>query len=194
MSCAQWLSVRAVSNRVLHKYRAFASRVRDEAGPNLVLQLRVFTSRLFNQEILPVDYVRCTTRLFCSQQHQHLLPPLFELLSHPAMAAERSAASFKRPNPRFITLPPPLHDAARPLAPPPPPTSARPAVAAQPPPPPQLLPSARNYVSSAARAIAIGDLYALGCPWGSMLRDIPAQAQAQATLSLSQFVVALNPH
>jgi hypothetical protein len=81
MSSASWLSVRGISNSALgkyvgernskkrkcnnyHRYRVFASRVREEAGASHVRQLSVLTARLFNQEILPLDYALCATVMF----------------------------------------------------------------------------------------------------------------------------------
>jgi hypothetical protein len=186
MCCAAWSKVRAATSEVLHKYRAFARLVRDEVGAGHVQQLTLLTSRLFNQEILPHDFALSSTRLLRS--HPQLLPPLFQLLSHPAMAAARTVSSFKRAN-RFLTLPPPWEDSARPRAP-----ARTSELAATANPPFQLLTNARNHVPSAARAIVAGDLYALGCAWGSVLLDLPPEAQLQASRSLSQFAVALNPN
>jgi hypothetical protein len=184
MCCTAWSNMRPVTSPVLHKYRAFARSVRDEVGAAHVQQLTVLTSRLFNQQILPQDYALCSTRLL--RAHPQLLPPLFQLLSHPAMAA-RTIASSKRNN-RFFTLPPPWEDAARPLVP------ARSAAAVSRDQSAELLTNTRNHVPSAARAIVAGDLYALGCAWSSVLLDLPSDAQLQASRSLSKFAVALNPN
>ena len=193
MCRAPWSKVRAPTSHVLHQYRAFARAVRDEIGAGHVQQLTVLTSRLFKQEILPQDYALCCTRLLRS--HPQLLPPLFQLLSYPVMPAARTVSSYKRVN-RFVTLPPPWEDAARPLAPARSSatrTSTCAAACGTSDPPFQLLTNARNHVPSAARAIVAGDLYALGCAWGSVLLDLPPDAQLQASRTLSQFVVALNP-
>jgi hypothetical protein len=193
--------VRAASSRTLDSFVVFARRVRDDAGPGYVRQLRILTGRLFNREILPLDFALCVTRLFHS--HQHLLPALFQLLSHPSTAAERAASKFKRVITRFSTLPVPWEEVSRPnaLAP----TSAGIKAASSPlahhPCPPasasssndfQILATTRSSLPFAARAIVAGNLHALGCPWGSMLPLLPTEAKDLATRSLSQFVVALN--
>jgi hypothetical protein len=196
MSCGAWVKASAATSQVLGKYRAFARRVRDEVGAGHVQQLTLLTSRLFNREILPQDYALCATRLL--RAHPQLLPPLLQLLSHPAMPPAPTASSFKRSN-RCFTLPPPWEDAGRPLGPPRlsaslscSPSSAAAAPSARQ--PFQLLTNARNRVPSAARAIVAGDLYALGCAWGSIMLDLPPDVQLSATRSLSQFVVSLNPN
>ena len=192
MSSASWLAARPASSRVLDKYRAFARRLRDEAGAAQVQQLQQLTARLLKQEITPADYALCATRVL--RAHKHLLAPLFHVLAQPAMAA-RSCAPTLKPFTRdsHSTLPLPWEDAARPLAPPPPSAAA----AAPPPPsaaaaaaaaaPFQLLSTARNQVPSAVRAIVAGELYALGCPWTTAL---PPDSCLHAARSLSHFTVA----
>jgi hypothetical protein len=182
MSSASWLAVRPASSRVLDKYRAFARRLRDEAGLAQVQQLHQLTGRLLNQEITPADYALCAMRVL--RAHKHLLPPLFHVLQQPAMAARCCAPPLK-PLTRdcHSTLPPPWEDAARPLAPPPPPPAAAAA-------PFQLLSTERNHVPSAVRAIVAGELYALGCPWSTALRGLPPDASLHAARSLSHFTVA----
>jgi hypothetical protein len=185
MSPACWLAVRPASSRLLHNYRAFARRLRDEAGAAQVQQLRQLTARLLKQEITPADYALCATRVL--RAHKHLLAPLFHVLAQPAMAATCCAPPLK-PLTRdsHSTLPPPWEDAARPLAPPPPPPPPPFAAAA----PFQLLSTARNHVPSAVRAIVAGELYALGCPWTTTLRGLPPEASLHAARSLSHFTVA----
>jgi hypothetical protein len=67
--------------------------VRDEAGVDHVRQLTVLTSRLFNQEILPLDYALAVTRLLSA--HAHLLDALFEILSNSGMGCRGVASPFK---------------------------------------------------------------------------------------------------
>jgi hypothetical protein len=173
----------------------FACRVRDEAGVDHVRQLTVLTSRLFNQEILPLDYALAVTRLL--SDHAHLLDALFEILSNSGMGSRGVASPFKlalwanaerhRGSPRKAPA------ALVPSSP----ASARQS---------KKHTAARAPVSLASQSqvcarlrifeLCLGLIFfvAQACSWGGVQHIMPSDAKQQATHSLSHFVFQMNPN